>query len=98
MEGKKYKASVVELHRKRLEKIVAGRDRESNKESIKKARLILKEFLPHGKLPPLIEALEDGYPEIRELAQQCLRKLTGMNFGGDVRAWRRWYRSGERTR
>ena len=98
MQSKKHRADVVDLHRKRLEKIVAGRDRESNKESIKRARLILMEYLPHGNIPPLIDALEDGYPEIRELALHCLRKLTGKDFGGDVQAWRRWHLSETHTR
>jgi hypothetical protein len=40
---------------------------------------------------PLIEALKDENPDVRERAANALQKITGQNFGENPEEWQKWW-------
>jgi len=40
---------------------------------------------------PLIAALKDSYPNIKEQAAEVLKKMTGEEFGTDPEKWQQWW-------
>jgi hypothetical protein len=54
----------------------------SDKEALKKT------------LPKLLEFLENVSGRLRVDCAECLRRITGRNFGRDAAAWRKWYEDG----
>jgi len=55
---------------------------------------ILGTYKDRRTAPPLVEALADPDPEIRDLARRSLVRSTGRDLGPDAGAWRAWLEAG----
>ncbi|MBN1421482.1 MAG: HEAT repeat domain-containing protein [Planctomycetes bacterium] len=55
---------------------------------------ILGTYRDRRAAPPLVGALEDSDPEIRDLARRGLVRSTGRDLGPDAGAWRAWLETG----